>query len=502
MPYEPATLDTTQATLESHDAETDDGVFFGVQQIPSTDWAWASCSAANPFPGTPNSRQICLKSGFDPTKLYQIRFIAKDPYVLGIGFAAFRDMASFFRYQSQDDFGTPSPLAGGVSWVISRGISQSGNFLRQFVHLGMNQDEAGRLVHDGTEPHVAGRRLVMNVRFATPDQILSLYNGGSEGPVWYTHWPDPLRGLPTAGILDRCTANNTCPKLVEYNGATEFWGLHYSPDLVGVGVDQDIPLTRSVRRYYIPSTPHNGGAGGFNVAGGGVPNGPPTAWGACTFRGNQMPYTETVNALTMQFRNWVMHGTPMVPSRYPTLTGHNLVDPTKAAMGFPTIPAVTASSNPSAPDGIINTVKDYDFGPRFNATDQIGIHDIEPPIIKTIFPSKVPRVDADGNELGGVPVVLGLAPLGTYLGWNITAGGFFKGHLCSYANGYIPFATTLAERLATGDPRLSLTERYGNHAGYVAAVTVAADNAMAQGFLLQADHDALIAAAQASNVLQ
>jgi hypothetical protein len=34
---------------------------------------------------------------------------------------------------------------------------------------------------------------------------------------------------------------------------------------------------------------------------------------------------------------------------------------------------------------------------------------------------KVPKVDADGNEQGGVPVVLRDAPLGTYLGWNITA---------------------------------------------------------------------------------
>jgi len=74
--------------------------------------------------------------------------------------------------------------------------------------------------------------------------------------------------------------------------------------------------------------------------------------------------------------------------------------------------------------------------------------------------------------------------------------------VCNYQGGWIPFAKTLAERLVTGDPRLSLTERYGNHAGYVAAVTAAADNVMAQGFLLQADRDALIAAAAASNVLQ
>jgi hypothetical protein len=71
----------------------------------------------------------------------------------------------------------------------------------------------------------------------------------------------------------------------------------------------------------------------------------------------------------------------------------------------------------------------------------------------------------------------------------------------NYVGGMIPFAVTMAERLANGDPRLSLQERYGTHAGYVAAVTAAADNALAQGYLLQADHDALIAAAAASNVL-
>ena len=71
-----------------------------------------------------------------------------------------------------------------------------------------------------------------------------------------------------------------------------------------------------------------------------------------------------------------------------------------------------------------------------------------PPAIKHVITMKVPRVDADGNELGGVPVVLREAPLGTYLGWNITAAGFFKGRPCNYAGGMIPFARTKAERMA------------------------------------------------------
>ena len=61
----------------------------------------------------------------------------------------------------------------------------------------------------------------------------------------------------------------------------------------------------------------------------------------------------------------------------------------------------------------------------------------------------MPRVNTDGNEVGGVPVVLHDAPLGTYMGWNVTADGFHKDKLCMYAGGMIPFARTRAERTAT-----------------------------------------------------
>ncbi|HEY3223622.1 MAG TPA: alpha/beta hydrolase domain-containing protein, partial [Pseudolabrys sp.] len=59
---------------------------------------------------------------------------------------------------------------------------------------------------------------------------------------------------------------------------------------------------------------------------------------------------------------------------------------------------------------------------------------------------------------------------------------------------------TKAQRLAAGDPRLSLEERYSTHAGYVAAVTAAANNAFEQGYLLAVDRDALIGQAVASDV--
>jgi hypothetical protein len=498
LPYKPATLDTTRATLATRTAETIDGKVSGARTVASSDWAWARCSASNPFPGTPDPTQICVKGGFDPSLLYQVVFTAPDPYVLGIGFAAFRDVASFFRNAQKDSVGIANPVANQVSWIISRGRSQSGRFIRAFLHLGFNQDESGRQVHDGAWPIISPGRLPLNVRFGTPDAATALYDRGSEGPVWWASWPDPARGLPAAGILDRCSSTRTCPKIVETMGGTEAWALNLSANWVGTSGDKDIPVPDNVRRYYISSTPHGGGAGGFDVIPAAAPACPGPNFGRGMFGANPMPYTETSNAIRLHFRDWVMKGTLPPPSRYPTLANGFLVDPTKEAMGFPSIPGVPST----APTGLINRVLDYDWGAGFNYLEGSGVVTNVPPAIKQAIRMKAPRVDADGNELGGVPVVLREAPLGTYLGWNIVAAGFHKGKLCNYAAGMIPFAATRAERMANGDPRLSLEERYRTHEGYVDAVRAAAAKAVSERFLLQADADALIAQAAASNVLR
>ncbi len=412
VPYRPATLDTRLATLTTHASESPEGKIGKVTTIAPQDWAWAKCSADNPFPGTPDPTQICLKNGFDPALLYQIVFTAKDPYVLGIGFAAFRDVESFFKFAQKDDVGTKNPVAGRVSWSISRGFSQSGNFLRQFLHLGFNQDEAGHQVEDGMWPVIAGRRIAMNARFAQPDGILMLYQPGSEGPQWWTPWPDAVRGLPALGLLDRCTASHTCPKIIEHFGAAEVWGLKLSPEWVGTGANTDIPLPANVRRYYVAGAQHGGGVGGFSTKPIAVPACPGVGNGQGIFVANPMPEAEVLNAISVHFRDWVMTGVPPPPSRYPTLAEGFLVDATKEAMGFPAIPGVPAGM----PTGLINPLLDYDFGPGFNRIDGTGVATKLPPAIKHVIKMKVPRVDADGNELGGVPVVLREAPLGTYLG--------------------------------------------------------------------------------------
>jgi hypothetical protein len=275
--------------------------------------------------------------------------------------------------------------------------------------------------------------------------------------------------------------------VIEAFGSTEFWGLRMSPGLVGTDAAADIPLPDNVRRYYMPGTTHGGGRGGFQRA--------PVPGNRCVLPDNPNPMADTHRALMAALVEWVAQGTPPPSSRYPTIADRTLVPATRAATGFPHVPGIPFS------DDLVNVVLDYDVGPRFIYNDLSGIVTTQPPGIRRSIPTLVPRVNADGNEVAGVPSVLHQAPLGTYLGWNIQASGFFKGQICGFSGGYVPFAVTRAERMKAGDPRLSLEERYGTQEGYVCAVRRAADRLVRDRFLLEDDADRLIAEASASRLL-
>jgi hypothetical protein len=488
---EPASLDRAKAHLTKR---SQDGK---VTEVPSSDWAFGDCSSM-PFPGRPDPHRLCLKDAFDPAYLYELSYIAKDPSVLGIGFAATRDINAFFKYEAQDDLGFANPVAGRIKAAIGIGFSQSGNFLRTFTDLGFNQaekrqDEARRIVWDGIESNIAGRQLAMNIRFAAPGGAAGPGEPGSEAVLWWGEYDDATRGRGEGSLLDRCRATYTCPKVFELFGSTEFWGLRMSPDLVGTDAKADIPLPDTVRRYYFPGVNHGGGKGGFAVDG---EQPPQSVTGHCALPGNPNPTADTTKALTAALIDWVAKGIEPPPSRYPTLARGDLVQPSAAAMGFPKIPKAPQ------PDEMLNAFLDLDFGPGFDYRDLSGVITVEPPKLKRVLPSLVPKVDADGNEQIGAPSVLHEAPLGSYLGWNVTAGGFYKGQGCGFAGGYIPFAKTKAERMASGDPRLSIEERYGTHDAYVAKVKDAARRLVGERLLLQDDADRIVRQAQDSSVLK
>jgi hypothetical protein len=483
-PYPLVTFDTSKATLVSASSESAEGVKSGVVKIASTDWAFASCETT-PFPGTPDPTRICLKNGFDPTRLYELQYTVKDPLVLGIGFAATRDLNAFFRYEKADAAGTPNPVAGMVRWAISEGSSQSGAFLRAFIRLGFNQDETGRIVWDGSNPNIAARVIDLNRRFAQPGTDVELYGLGTEAPVWWEDWNDAPRGRGTAGLLDRCRATHTCPKILETFASAEIWNLRASFMLVGTDAKADIPVPDTVRRYFFPGVTHGGGRGGFSSA--------EAAASGCELPTSPAPSAPMRSALMQGLVAWVTTGAAMPPSRYPMIADGALVPNTKAAFPFPAIPG--------RPSPVQRPLLDYDLGASFNYQDASGAL-AAPPAIKHSLPQLVVKIDADGNEVAGIKSPLLAAPLGTYTGWNVTASGPLKGQSCGLSGGFIPFAKTKAERMAHGDPRPSLEERYRSHDEYVKIVSAAAATLVRERYLLQQDADAMIKQAEVSDVLR
>jgi hypothetical protein len=482
----PASMKTSQAQLFYQTRDSDRRV-----PLAANDWAFADCATAA-FPGTPDPAKICLRNGFDPANAYTLVYIARDPLILGLGFAATRDLNAFLRHAPADSAQAPNPLAGAIHHIVATGTSQSGNFLRSFIHLGFNADEHGRIVFDGTNPKIAARHVPLNMRFGFPGGASDEYEAGSEGPLWWGLYDDQVRGRGKASLLDRCKSSGTCPKIVETFGSAEFWGLRMSPNLVGTDAKSDIALPANVRRYYFPSVTHGGSwIGGFTTA-------PEAAYPGqfkCTMQNNPNSSRETLRALRNALVRWVVTGSEPPPSRYPTLAAGELVTPTAAAMKWPTVPGAVS------PDGMINVFVDYDFGKSFRHRDVSGVA-AQPPVVRRIMPSLVPLVNVDGNETAGLPSVQLQVPLGTYTGWNQHADGFYRGRSCGFAGGFVPFARTASERLARNDPRLSLEERYVNHSDFVEQVRQAVATQLAAGFLREDDAAKLIVQAQESDIFK
>jgi hypothetical protein len=473
----PASMDTSKAKLVSFTAETQSGVRSGEATLAAGDWAFADCRTA-PFPGTPDATRVCLKNGFDPALGYQLVYTAKDPFVLGVGMAAMRDVNAFFRRSAQDDGGTANPVAGNISYAVGYGISQSGRFLKNFLNLGFNEDESGMIVWDGANPHIAGMEGQFNIRFAVPGNIANLNEPGAEGPLWWEDYDDKLRGHGVWGLLHRCRSTNTCPVITETYGGPEYWYSRGTVGIAGTTGTDDITVPSNVRRYYISGTTHGGGGGGFTLA--------QTKSATLMLASNPNPQREILRALFKALVKWTTTGSLPPDSVYPSVPKGTLVPATTAAMGWPNIPGAPT------PDGVMNSVLDYDYGDTFRANDQSGVLSTVPPVVKQVIPTLAPTVDADGNDIAGVKTLLTMLPLGTYTGWNPVASGILKGQEASLQGGYIPFPKTKADRLASNDPRPSIEERYDNVLEYYYRAQDAAHELIAQGFLLPDDASRLM----------
>jgi len=484
LPYAPASLDNTLPgyTLTRRINEDDPREF-----IPASDWKFAKCDASTAFPGTPDGANICLKNGFDGRYFYELVYVAKDPKVMGLGFAAVRDMIAFFRDRQQDAAGTANPIFGAIKNTIASGVSQCGNFMKTFVHLGFNQDVNGKQVFDGVYAQIAARQTNLNMRFAIPGggggvrtDHTAFGQGGTRGLD--PSYVDAVSGRSDGGILKRCDATKTCPKLFIGFSGTEFWDLQGSPLLTDAWGAVDLVQPANARIYFYASSHHLLG----------LPSFAPAAVGSVYATNNNVGVTTVVRALYQDLEEWVVAGTEPPASQVPKLADATLVRP--AQVSFPAIPGVHYT-------GLATSYPLLDWGPQYRPQDESGIATQLPPAyLGRDYAILVPQVDADGNDIAGIRSIDVAAGLGTNTGWNYNSKpGVID--LAGLFGSYFPYAKTATSRLAAGDPRPSLEERYGTQAGYVAAVTAAANDLVARRFMLQADADAAIAAATANPVL-
>lgn len=406
---------------------------------------------------------LVLDSGFEPGRVYELVYPSKDPWLIGLGPTAVRDLISFFKY------GGPSMLFNDEHRYMKRaigfGTSQSGRFLRAFLYWGFNADEKGKMVFDGVWPHVAGGgRGSFNNRFGQPSRdghpLLNFFYPTDLYP--YTDLPEPDGDGHNAGLLDRAIAAKVAPKIFTTNGSYEYWGraaslIHTTPD-----GKKDAPLATDSRIYFLAGTQHGANA--------------KAARNHTANLANPMDYRWSMRGLLADLNAWITNGTEPPPSQYPRIDKDQLV--AIPAMQFPKVPGVVTPKVP-------HKAYRVDYGPEFESK---GIVANEPPKVGREFPVLIPQVDRDGNETSGVRSAEQMVPLGSYTGWNLRDAKVGAPELLfNMVGSFVPFAKTRAERERKGDPRLSIEERYPAKADYLARVETAARQLVASRLLLERD---------------
>ncbi len=460
---------TTQARLSFRAANPDDTATLTVRERNAEPPTTVAADAWEFV----DSQTIRLKPAGTPFRIgaiYQVIYRAANPPVAGIGFAATRDLVAFLRHDAADEAGTANPLATAGKLTISRalahGTSQSGRYLRDFLYRGFNEDEAHRIVFDGMNPHVATARLFLNERFAQPNRMVNLGHGfigypDVSFPFAFETQTDPLSGARD-GILKRCSERGNCPKIISTNTATEYWQSGQSlltTDPLGQK-DGDEPI--NVRIWHFAGTQHVGTQSTMPK-------------GVCAMPPDRIDYAPLMRATLVALDRWVKDNTPPPPSRYPRIDDGTLVEMTGPAVP---IPGFSAAKGP-------NPRPRFDYGSDFAK----GIVDKVPPVaLPERYRVLVPKVDRDGNEIGGIRLPDIAVPVATAMGWSVRAADAgAAGELCYLDGSYLPFARTKAEREASGDGRLSLEERYRGREDYAAKVHEAAAALARDGYLLPED---------------
>ncbi len=416
------------------------------RELPAGAWRWV------------DDRHVALVGArFEPALIYELRYEAADPPVLGIGFAAVRDLVSHLRHE---------PGAGGpFERSLAVGVSQSGRFLRHFLELGMNRDERDRRVFDGMLPYIAGSgKVFANHAFGQPGRsagghIARLFPE-SWFPFAHARTADP-HGGGERGLL---RGDDTDPLIIEANSSTEYWHKGASLGHTDPAGARDLAEPPGVRLFLISGTEHAGGA-------------LPRAH-TCAHPTNPVRPGPALRALLVALEAWVARGTPPPASRVPRIADATLVR--FEDLSFPSIPG---AARPPAPNAL-RVPPDW-IDPASGAGPT--------------YPVLVPAVDGDGNEIAGLRLPPVAVPLATYSGWNAFEPPHPVGDLCGRSGSALPFPRDAAVRDAAGDPRAAIRERYPTHADYVERVRAASRALVDARLLLPDDAAAYLRAASADD---
>ena len=437
-----------------------DGRLAPRQLVPRSEWRFAR--ERGPFV-IDDRTHIYMSKGFQPGKIYELVYRARDPKVVGLGLAAIRDMISYTKH----DPTSPFPVRYGVAI----GISQTGRFLRHFVYQGFNTDEQGRKAFDGLMIHTAGAgRGSFNHRFAQPSRDAHRYSAffypTDIFPFSSQTQTDTLTGR-TDGFFAHQHDDANLPYVFFTNTGYEYWGRAASLLHTTIDGTQDLELYPNERIYHLASGQHF------------VGRYPPPADSRLpnsrAYRGNPLDFLVQMRALLVRMLEWVRDGSEPPASAYPRIDAGTLVSINE--VDFPKLHDVEFPS-------VAHEAYRADYGSRWPE----GIVDKQPPELGPAFPTLVPQVDTLGNEPGGVGTVEILAPLATYAPWNLRTG--FPGgtdELTDFIGTYIPLPKTEEERRATNDPRPSIESLYSNKEEYLALAERVARSLVERGFLLEED---------------
>jgi hypothetical protein len=452
LTYEPATPDDPGAVLTTRAKPNDPRL-----SVARNLWHFVAAEK----PGGPG--RIQLTGGFKPGTIYELTYVAKNPFVTGAGLAGIRDLLSYFRDHPFE--GEPTP-----KHTLIFGISQSGRLIGRMLHDGLDVDEHGKLAFDGAYMQVpgAGASAGFNSRFVQPTRHPSMLEEHDypADAFPFTSMParDPVTGA-TASTLDHARdASGHLPKLMIANTSTEFWNRDASLIATTPDGTKDVSPAENVRIYAFMGAQHYVGRSHVRA-----------------------PYTNCVSttdhylvmrALIVALDRWVNGGVSPPDSAYPHISDGTLLTVADYRARFPYDIGIT-------PPGDNLHEARLDFGPRF-ASD--GIADIVPPVHGESFGTRVPAPDADGNDEGGVRLIELAVPLGTHTGWNERSPAVgFPWADARFDGSFVPFARTGAERKVSGDPRPSLEERYSSRDAFLAKLRAAAQREVESGFLLPED---------------